>query len=168
MPIYAYETPSLVSSGLPPQKRLRRFDAWSTWLFWPLQWLWALFFALRIRLNRQVSFTGQVLLLERLLNLHYYNRFEPNPTAPYKPIYIVDGPSISPPVVLYLQDEAVPVPLYMQYEAQPVTLYTQAEGQIVYDFIIMVPSSLVFNPDDMRRMVDRYRYAGTRYTIQTY
>lgn len=37
-----------------------------------------------------------------------------------------------------------------------------------FDFIIFVPSSLVFDEDEMRAIVDLYKLAGKRYTINIY
>jgi hypothetical protein len=36
------------------------------------------------------------------------------------------------------------------------------------DFIVMVPISVVFNQDEMKSIVNYYKLAGKRYTIQTY
>ncbi|MEO8589490.1 MAG: hypothetical protein ABI432_08990 [Flavobacteriales bacterium] len=47
-------------------------------------------------------------------------------------------------------------------------LKRKEESQLVFDFIVMVPVALVFDNDEMRALVDRYRIASKRYTIQTF
>jgi hypothetical protein len=42
------------------------------------------------------------------------------------------------------------------------------EYQLQYDFIVMVPSSVVFDQNEMKGYVNYYKLAGKRYTIQTY
>lgn len=54
------------------------------------------------------------------------------------------------------------------YEKDIDFLMTTPEFNITYNFIVMVPSSLIFNSIEMSAIVDFYRLAGLRYKIQTY
>lgn len=47
-------------------------------------------------------------------------------------------------------------------------LINQGEALQYWDFIVFVPVAVAFSNSEMRALVDRYRQAGKRYTIQTY
>jgi len=166
--IYLVDWALWVLTLTPPLLRQALQRAWLQVLIAPVADLHAAFLAYRTATNTQLSYTGQVILLERLLNLRYYNAFDPNPITPFKPIYIIDVPTQVQLVPLYLKSEAVPQTVYLQTENIPWVLFTRAETLLNYDFKIMVPASLTFDQTELRRLVDRYKYAGTQYIVELY
>jgi hypothetical protein len=47
-------------------------------------------------------------------------------------------------------------------------LLNQIEYNLIYDFIVMVPSVISFSQPEMQAIVNYYKLAGKRFTIQTY
>lgn len=59
-------------------------------------------------------------------------------------------------------------PTKWQYVKDITFIRTNAEFNIQYNFIIKIPSSVVFNVIELRAVVDFYRLAGKRYKIEIY
>lgn len=108
----------------------------------------------------EVKMNYQVVYLEAYLN----DRFD----AIERRIYIGDA-QIASQIYLYQEVEEKPVPLYQESENNPVYLYTEGEtmGDLLNDFIVFVPVSVVFTESEMRAMIAT-KWAGKRYKIELF
>lgn len=145
----------------------------------------ASFLTLRLHTNLRATISGQKIYLERLLNLYYYNTFNPNalPQVAGHLIYIEDYPRTVPYNFLYLYSENQPLPIYQNTDyatppplpdagsstvAGPQYIYQITDYYVPHDFIIWVPTSLFFSLTEFRGLVDKYKEASKRYTIKYY
>ena len=70
------------------------------------------------------------------------------------------------PWYLYQDDEEKPEYLFTEGENQPVILYTDNEaGEVKDDFVVLVPSDISFNMDEMSSLIDADKLFGTHYKI---
>jgi hypothetical protein len=118
----------------------------------------------------KVSFNGQVIYLEKILN----DRFNPDMISP---IYIIDVANVE---FVYISNKAEGYdPVYLSNKAESLTpLYVSNKSEIYgsLDFIIMVPSAIYTNLQlnnnngisNMTALVNYYKIAGKRFTIQSY
>lgn len=160
---------NIITLLLPPFLRKSKNIAWLKSLVKPLIDLYTLFMAYRVTTVYSLSFTGQVIYLEKLLNDSY--------NAGLTGIYIADGSGIAR---IYFSHKSEGFPkqyLYHKSENQtPLYLYHKSEYNSQNDFIIMVPLSLYtqlqLNNDqglnNMKSLVNLYKLAGKRYTINSY
>ena len=59
-------------------------------------------------------------------------------------------------------------PTQWQYERDVTFIRSRIEFYLQYNFIIRIPSSVVFNSSELRAVVDFYRLAGKKYKIEIY
>ncbi len=157
----------LVFQLLPIRLRQPIMQAWLQCLLAPVKRLHASFIQARQQDQYFTSHTGQTTYLQAILN----DIFDPTGRG----IYITDG-RYEDPIHTYLQDELKPVWLGIAGEAPvlgmpvPLVLYTNAEtASLGNSFIIMVPSTLIYDTHRMRALVERYRLASkNNYSIQPY
>lgn len=129
-------------------------------LVYPIVELYQLFLLYRTAVLYDLMITPQVCYMESLLNERY--------DFTLRRIYIDDAVE-RPPLYLYADAESQPIDLYRDSEALPVDLYTDGEGSdYADDFIIWVPSALVFDPIEMRSLVMLKRLPGMKFKIQTF
>jgi hypothetical protein len=191
---------------LPPLFRKKRWIAWLSSLIKPLIQLYSApsvlhpvrypvclpfpfpsFMALRKHLNLRLSFNGQTIVLERLLNLYYFNNFDssvPKTNVGYY-IYIEDVTNDYEYLFLFLQYEGQPLPTFKKSNytatpppnvavngsinlAGPQYIYQMSDFYTQEDFIVNVPSWLAYNQLEMESLINTYKLAGTRYKIVTY
>jgi hypothetical protein len=153
----------LIQQLLPSFLRKPVQQLWLYALLGPLAELHAVFLAYRTDKLRELSYNGQTINMEAMLNYYW--------PSGGGGIFIENNPQQLPVVYTYYQVEQQP-PLYIfaNGEAAPPTyIYSDAEylaGNV--DFIIWVPVATVYTEAAMRARVDLYRAAGKRYRIQTY
>lgn len=145
----------------------------------------ASFMSMRAHINLRASLNGQKVYLERLLNLYYYNYFQHNEAVQTSGhlIYIEDYPRNIPYNFLWLYSENKQMPIYLGTDftaapplppqgsnvaAGPQYIYQLADYYVPYDFVIWVPTTLVFNMQEFKGLVDKYKEASKRYTINYY
>lgn len=115
--------------------------------------------ALAVYSRREAVFNGQVMYLEKALNLRFdtlNNR-----------IYIEDGVfNVSPP---YLYRKVQEQPLYLNRKADnaPLYLYRKADYNNPIHFIVRIPSSLLPNTAQIAEVVNSLKQAGKIYQILT-
>lgn len=147
--------------------------AWLKVFLSQLKWLHQQFLSFRIVANREATYNGQVMVLERMLNLNYYDEdiwaSPPDPTAAGH-IYIDHTLDNLPSNYIFFNSESQePLYIYNDSEAEPpVFVYSQQEYYSQVAFNVMVPVALTFNQDEMRARIDKYVIAGFNYQIQTY
>lgn len=114
--------------------------------------------------RKEVSFTGQTIVLEKLLNESY--------PAAADGIWIDNAGTFHDPGYGYLKAEGQPHPGfgYLKSEGQPHPGfgYLKAEDSGAVNFTVNVPVSVSFDETDMRVLIDKYKAAGMQYIIQTY
>lgn len=144
--------------------------AWMRVLFGGLTARLAALEAHRYQLNRELTYTSQVLSMEKLLN-DLFNEGLPG-------IYIEDI-GIQPAQVFYYrlaESENYPKLRYLDETPQedPVYLYRLGESLSDFDAIIHIPSSLIDLTTDtetasrVRAYVRRYAFLGVRFKLQNY
>jgi len=139
--------------------------AWLKALISPIKYVYNGFKANRANNLYFLSHDGQVCYMEAALN----DTFDT-----LRRIYITDGPYFDPEYI-YTVPEEKPLALSRRSEIGTTTypsprwLYTRAE---TYDdgvsFIVHVPSSLVFDVNRMKALINEYRLPGKTYTIVTF
>jgi hypothetical protein len=158
----------VIQALLPPFLRKDAMVAWLTSLVSQSQYLWAKFDLFRESMLDRVSFTSQVVYLEKLLN----DKFNSYPD----PIFISDVVNED---FVYLSNQAEEFePIYIATASEDIELYignySEYAGQ--FDFMVNVPTLLyseltannnaLFN--EMKAQINYYRLAGKRYLIQPY
>lgn len=160
---------------------LRKVDqvAWLYVLIWPIKRLNEEFYVYATAKQREASYNGQVMVLERALNLRFLGLSQwataSDPTA-NGGIYIentgvTDLESFSfnaaetagQEAFAWNDGETIPS------GAEEAFAWNDSESNgISYSFIVHVPSSYTYDESTMRDFIDRYKLAGKHYIIQSY
>lgn len=108
-----------------------------------------------------LSFTAQKNYLQELMNI----TFDPIGRGIF-----IENTIIFPDNFTFFDSEARPDTfVFFDSESKPpLTTRFQSEAQGDSDFIIFVPVALVFDEDEMRSLVNKYRAAGKTFEIETY
>jgi hypothetical protein len=152
--------------GLVPVKiRGAKMRAWIIALLRPLQTLNGVFAAWGNAVLYEQRFNAQVLYLEHVLN-DVFNEIE-------RQIYIDDAAVYIDENYIYNQAEPEQtLILYNEDESQPeLFLYNASEVYANSDFVVYVPDTITFDAlveAQMRKIIERYRLAGKRYTFEIY
>jgi hypothetical protein len=105
-----------------------------------------------------LGISPQVCYLQKALNDRY--------DVALRRIKIVDGVEYDA-IPLFLKVENKPVKLYRKSEGIPQVLYTKAETALFsVDFIVQVPSDVVFDLAEMTAFVNSYKLASKVFKIQ--
>jgi hypothetical protein len=110
----------------------------------------------------EVSITGQVALLEIMLNKEFYD------DAELRDIFIEDNDLEERIYLFNLLEEQEPVYLYNLAEEEDPVFITNSDEREGTDFTIWVPSSLVFDINYMTGLVTKYKMSGPIFDIKTY
>ena len=157
--LYNIDYPELTKAATPAYIRKPRLQAFLQVLISGVVVLYQDLLRLRTQKLYELMITPQVCYLERLLN----DRFD----YTLRRIQIVDG-SDKPPYYIYQNPELKPK--YIRNHAEGASLqyiYTSGESSNVQDdFIVLVPTALVFGEEEMRSLVKAYKLAGTKFKIQ--
>jgi hypothetical protein len=164
-----------VTELLAPEDRHPKRQAWLEVLISPIRYVHGLFLAHRTISNREAAYTGQICVMERMLNIQYYDEdvwaSPADPTANGH-IWIENAASILANYPVWYLAEGQPQERvsYFQSESGPATypIYFASEYDAGYSFIVWVPSALTFDESEMRARINRYVIAGFNYSIQTY
>lgn len=107
----------------------------------------------------ELLFNGQVIYLEHLLN----DVFDENNRG----IYITDAPQQIAPVVVFNQsEENEEMVLHNISEGEvEVVLFNESESLSWPNFIVNIPSAVVYNDLQLRALVNKYKIAGKNYII---
>ena len=149
---------------LPPTLRLPKSIAWLFRLFIVLRRKNEEFDALRGYWDYNLQFSSQTLSLEARLNQQY--------NMVMGSIYIVTQNTQDDNIYTFWINENQPSPfVWWLSEPSGTPTYVKWIGEgatVQVDFIVYVPSSLSFDENEMRAIIDLYRLAGKRYTIVIY
>ncbi len=155
--IYAVNWNKLVSWLLPSELFKPKMFAWCKALIAPISTLHGLFLAFRKQKNYELAITGQVCLLEKLLN----DKFD---TAQRR-IYITDGEKTKRKYA-FTASEFVPLPTYTVAENKPLFIYQDGEiSTTTYHFIVNVPTILRFNNDVMISLLNTFKLPSRKFNI---
>ncbi len=128
---------------------------WLNCLVRPVTELYNLFFQNRNANLYALQNNSQTVFMEAALN----DTFD----SSARRIYITDGTS-SDPLFVYMPPENLSLFLGLQSEAgstpypDPQWLFTTAETSFsAYDFIVFLPHGLVYDPQHIRALIDKYR-----------
>lgn len=157
---YKLDLIKLARQVLPPVLRGKRLFALIRILLLPFVFVYKQFVAFRKEALGKQAVTGQVLMIEKLLNDHY--------ALTNKEIYLSDAPLTN--IYLYKQKEnQIPVVLYRSSEEQGMRyLLYEREGQYDANFTVNVPSFLADSLEEIKWLVDHYKPAGRTYKIHLY
>lgn len=143
---------------LPSELFKPKMFAWCKALVAPISSLHGSFLAFRKQKNYDLSITGQVCLLEKLLNDKFDNTL--------RRIYIEDGEK-SKRKYIFKRNEFVPLPIYTTAETTPIFFYLNGEiTTITYHFIANVPTGLSYNNDVMKSVLNIYKLPSRKYKIE--
>lgn len=166
-------TNQLTTDWAAVEERKPKRLAWYAVISSGLKYVISELLSFRLAENRKASATAQTMLLERMLNLRFYSEsaWSSNafPTAGDK-IYIENVSSIVTSNFIYSDaEQQLPRYIYSDAESQPpFYIYSHADYLGQCDFIVKVPSTLVYDEAELRAEVDTYNAAGFRYIVETY
>lgn len=128
----------------------------------PLIDMYNRFVALRSESEFYLSYNGQQASMQKLLNDVWPAAggaiYIETVNATLQVFYLPNAEDNQPPIFLPNAEDNEP----------PIFLPNAEDFILQYDFIVWVPATLVFDEPKMRNLINRYRLAGKRYTIQTY
>lgn len=82
--------------------------------------------------------------------------------------FVVSGTSVYKCIQASTNNPPASCPTYWQFHKFRTFIKNKSEAQSQYDFIVKVPVAVTFNIDEMKAVVEYYKLAGKRFTIQTY
>lgn len=157
MKLFRIAYDKLIPALIPWRLRGPKLMAWCRSLIAPLKTIYSLFSKNRDNNLYYLKHNSQVCSMQAVLN----DRWD----AGLRRIKIVDADAI-PQTYIYRATETTPLYIYRQSENDPVYLYRSSEILVGLDFIVLVPSFIVFDMMEMRALIDRYRLPSKKnYTI---
>lgn len=154
----------LIRSLLPPKLRNSFWVSFIFRLLSPVRINYAATRALYTQHSYELRFTSQILSMATFLN-----QFYGTPLSGGGSIYIKTQGRERAAAYIFFQNENRPNPntIYLQSEAQdPFYTYFDSELQGDVDFIVYVPNTLAYDPAQLSAIVNRYKLAGKRFSIQ--
>lgn len=159
--IFSFDKSKLIKRLTPPRWRTQFNLSWYETLLTGIDYSMDNFTTTRDSANRLLSYNGQTIYLELMLNDFF--------DSSLRRIKIEHEESEA--VYLYLESESQPLfSLYMESETGGTVQYLYTEGEISsqildFDFKVIAPISLSGSTNQIRANIDKYRLAGTTYTI---
>lgn len=153
--------------------------AWLYVLLWPIKQLSIEFDLWTTTKLREVNYNGQVMVLERMLNLYFYGQDKwataADPTASTGFYIDVVGSNLDH-IYSWNDGEVVPVDedvFSWSVDEVPagteVFVWNEAEtAGLDYNFKVMIPAAFTYTENEVRALVDKYKLAGMAYIIETY
>jgi hypothetical protein len=150
---------------IPAQIRGVKNVDWIGALLAPIQSLNVLFNEYVLGTRYDLSFNGQVVYLEHVLNDMFDDVSrriyidDPSGQQVYTP-YVFNRVEQQPPLIVTNKSEALPTPF----------LYNTPELVVSTDFVVNVPTSVLNATvqNQMKALINKYRIAGKRYTFATF
>lgn len=155
--IYTIDLEKLAHWMVPVRWRMKKLMAWVKAMAVTWTDLFNRFSLYRNRIKYNLLISPQVCYLEKALN----DKYDPIDRG----IVIEDAEEFFP-VHLFTRAELKPVYLFRRSEDKPEYLYRRVEmAQFGVDFIIKVPSDVVFDDPEMRMYVTGYKLATKTFAI---
>lgn len=135
-----------------------KMNAWLAIIIQPVTFIYNDLLNFRTQKLYQLSITPQVTYLQKLLNDRY--------DYTLRRIRIVDAID-KPPVYLFVRSELKPRGFFTRAENNPVYFFARSEsGSITNDFVIKIPYSVPFNELELKSLVNAYKLASKKFSIQ--
>lgn len=107
----------------------------------------------------ELSRTSQVVYIEAVLNDRWDNDF--------RRIEVVDYASQEAQSIYRKPEDKTPLYIYRKPEAITRYVYRNVEvNAISYDFVIKIPVSIVYDTEELKALVNKYKLFGKAYIIQ--
>lgn len=149
----------LIDLLMPPVQREDWLVDYIRSAFKPLINLQSDFYSFRDDIKYQLTFNGQVIYMEHVLN----DQFDPVNRG----IYITDSTLIQNTYIFTNAEDNETTYIVTNAEtAPPVYLYTNQEYIDDVDFIVNIPSTVTYNEDEVKFWVNKYRIAPMRWKIE--
>jgi hypothetical protein len=156
--IYKINFFTLAAWLIPKPDRTEVFIILVKAALYPLIFVYNSFLKYRKAKIYQLTITGQVCYLERLLNDRYDSSLRR---------IRIDDAIWHLPWFLFQEAENKPEYFFREGENNPVWLYTEGEAGIALDdFVVFVPASIIFEMAEMRELLNSFKLFGTKYKIQ--
>lgn len=160
---YTWDFTKLVTYLLPSFLRKDRLIGWLKALCAPSDTLHTQFITFVSDKIYEQNFTGQVISLERLLN----DQFD----SSLRRIYITDGNREE--IFIFNGDgtgfaEGNESYFFNGTGVDEVYVFNGEDSSLLYDFVVNVPVSLVYDSAKFNALIIKYKLAGKKYIIQTF
>lgn len=160
--MYSIDFDKLISNLLPWFLRKPIQRAWLQALTTPLINLYTQFTAFIEKKRWEAYITGQVAVLEIMLNKEFYN------DETLRKIFISDNDLDEQAYLFNTEESQDPVYLYNIGESfDPIYLSNTGERHNA-DFTVWVPDTLDFDMNYMTSLIIKYKMAGPNFDIKTY
>lgn len=114
----------------------------------------------------EMQHDGRTIYLEKMLNEHFeVAGYDPTNHDATKKIYIEDVAELD---YLYIwQDEELDV-CFLEDDDSDLDIFldNETEGIALFSWVIFIPGTYVFREENIRALVDEYRYFGKKYRIE--
>jgi hypothetical protein len=139
--------------------RKAKMMAWIAIIITPAQYIYQDLLRFRKATLYSLSITPQVCMLQKLLNDKYdysLRRIKIVDAFDYNPVYFFARPELKPTI------------LFNRSENNPVYFFTRGESNtdLSNDFVVEVPKGLSFNLLEMTSLIQTYKLASKKFTIQ--
>lgn len=149
--------------NLPTKWRKTKHIAWMYCLLKEVELIHSEFITFIASIRNQLSYNGQIISLEDLLNTFYPaasgNIQIINTITDNVPVFINEAAESSTSVYVNQKDESPSTDIF---------IFSASEFNVPYDFTIKVPDTLVFDNNQMRALVNKFKLSGKRFNIITY
>ncbi len=162
--MYNLDFEKIIRSLLPPKLRNSFWIALIFRLLSPVRINHAATRALYVQHNYELRFSSQILSMATFLN-----QFYGAPLSGAGSIYIKTQGTDRAAAYTFFQNENRPNAniIYFDSELQsPFYTYFDSELQGDVDFIVYVPSTIAYDPAQLSAIVNRYKLAGKRFSIE--
>lgn len=168
--VFTYSQNWIIQQALPPHMRDKPVrTAWLESLSAPVEQLRQDLLSLRAQLLDELKPTGQVIQVERLLNLAYYGVWS---NEGLNPITVTDNPLAGKELLyLALRSEAEPFAVYLRSEETAPVPYIWLRSEVFEAAArvnINVPASLAVSDAQILGLLEPYRPAGATVNIIRY
>lgn len=159
-PIYGVNWQKLAHWYTPVHWRFQVLLSWVKAVAGLSNDLYNRFRAYRNIIKYSLLITPQVCYLEKALNDRY--------DIVQRRIYIDDGPEFLP-IAFFRRVENKPVAIFRRSEGIGLVLYRRAEtAQFGVDFIVHIPSDIVFDMPELRAFVTGYKLTTKTFGVQIF
>lgn len=156
---FEIEYKTLISLLVRAKWRKPKRLAGLTALIVPIITLYNLFISFLLSKLYELSKTSQVVYIEAVLN----DRWDSN----FRRIEVVDYASLEPHSIYRKPESKAPLYVYRKPEAITRYVYRNTEiNAIAYDFVIQIPVSIVYDIEELKALVNKYKLYGKAYIIQ--
>lgn len=162
---YSWNSTNLINWLLPTFLRKPKMVAWLKSLLSPLDEKHQEFLTYVDSKRYELDFTGQVISLERLLNNKYDAADRRIFISQEKAdeIFFFDDDDISAASKVFFFDDGD-----VSLGSEVAFFFFSDSSGSLSDFIVCLPSSIIFDEAELRSLVNRYKLAGKEFSVQLF